>query len=111
MDLKNAGIYVRVSTERQVQEGYSISAQKENLTNFAKGHDFKVYDIYADEGISGKNIEGRPDVKRLIKDIKDMSKIHSHISLIFSSLLCGRPFYGMSFGYWGCDEIDFEESN
>lgn len=71
MELKNAGIYVRVSTERQVQEGYSISAQKENLTNFAKGHDFKVYDIYADEGISGKNIEGRPDVKRLIKDIKD----------------------------------------
>lgn len=71
MDLKNAGIYVRVSTERQVQEGYSISAQKENLTNFAKGHDFKVYDIYADEGISGKNIESRPDVKRLIKDIKD----------------------------------------
>lgn len=71
MDLKNAGIYVRVSTERQVQEGYSISAQKENLTNFAKGHDFKVYDIYADEGISGKSIEGRPDVKRLIKDIKD----------------------------------------
>ena len=71
MDLKNAGIYVRVSTERQVQEGYSISAQKENLTNFAKCHDFKVYDIYADEGISGKNIEGRPDVKRLIKDIKD----------------------------------------
>lgn len=71
MDLKNAGIYVRVSTERQVQEGYSISAQKENLTNFAKGHDFKVYDIYADEGISGKNIEDRPDVKRLIKDIKD----------------------------------------
>lgn len=70
MDLKNAGIYVRVSTERQVQEGYSISAQKENLTNFAKGHDFKVYDIYADEGISGKSIEGRPDVKRLIKDIK-----------------------------------------
>ena len=40
-----------------------------------------------------------------------MSKIHSHISFIFSSLLCGRPFYGMSFGYWGCDEIDFEESN
>lgn len=71
MELKNAGIYVRVSTERQVLEGYSISAQKENLTNFAKSHDFKVYDIYADEGISGKNIEGRPSVKRLIKDIKD----------------------------------------
>lgn len=71
MDLKNAGIYVRVSTERQVQEGYSISAQKENLINFAKSHNFKIYDIYADEGISGKNIEGRPSVKKLIQDIKN----------------------------------------
>lgn len=40
-----------------------------------------------------------------------MSKIYSHISSIVSSPLCGCPFYGMSFGYWYCDEIDFEESN
>ena len=33
--MPNAGIYVRVSTEKQVLEGYSISAQKENLTIFA----------------------------------------------------------------------------
>ena len=69
--MKNAGIYVRVSTERQAQEGYSVSAQKENLTVFAKANNFKVYAVYADEGISGKNIEGRPSVKRLIKDIQD----------------------------------------
>lgn len=38
--------------------------------------------------------------------------VHSHInSSVISSLPCGRPFYGVSFGYWGCDEIDFEESN
>ena len=71
MKLKNAGIYVRVSTERQVQEGYSVSAQKENLTNFAKSNDFKIYDIYADEGISGKSIDGRPSINRLIQDIKN----------------------------------------
>ncbi len=71
MELRNAGIYVRVSTERQVLEGYSISAQKENLTHFAKSHSFNIYDIYADEGISGKNIKDRPNVKRLIQDIKD----------------------------------------
>lgn len=41
-----------------------------------------------------------------------MSKIYSHInSSVVSSLPCGRPVCGMSFGYWGCDEIDFEESN
>lgn len=40
-----------------------------------------------------------------------MNKIYSHISSIVSSPLCGCPFYGMPFGYWYCDEIDFEESN
>ena len=69
--MQNAGIYVRVSTERQAQEGYSVAAQKENLLRFARTNNFKVYDIYADEGISGKSVEGRPSVKRLIKDIQN----------------------------------------
>ena len=43
MKLKNAGIYVRVSTERQVQEGYSVSAQKENLTNFHGNLELLLY--------------------------------------------------------------------
>lgn len=69
--LRNAGLYIRVSTERQAQEGYSVAAQKENLTNFAKQQGWNIFDIYADEGISGKNIQDRPDVKRLINDIKN----------------------------------------
>lgn len=69
--MRNAGIYIRVSTERQAQEGYSVAAQKQNLISFAKTSNFKVYDIYADEGISGKDVEGRPSVRRLIKDIQD----------------------------------------
>ena len=69
--MKNAGIYVRVSTERQAQEGYSVAAQKANLVKFANDNDFNIYDTYSDEGISGKNVEGRPEVRRLIKDIQD----------------------------------------
>ena len=69
--MQSAGIYVRVSTERQAVEGYSIAAQKENLITFAKTNNFIIYDVYADEGISGKSVEGRPSVKRLIKDIQD----------------------------------------
>lgn len=69
--MKNAGLYIRVSTERQALEGYSVAAQKANLSKFAHDNDFKVYGIYADEGISGKNIEGRPEVKRLIQDIEN----------------------------------------
>ncbi len=68
--LRNAGLYIRVSTERQAQEGYSVAAQKENLINFAKQQGWNIFEIYADEGISGKNIQDRPDVKRLINDIK-----------------------------------------
>lgn len=66
----NAGLYIRVSTERQVKEGYSVAAQKQNLSTFAKQQGWNIYDIYADEGISGKNIQDRPEVKRLIEDIK-----------------------------------------
>ncbi len=68
--LINAGLYIRVSTEKQVKEGYSVSAQKENLSKFAKQQGFKIFDIYADEGKSGKNIKDRPAVKRLINDIQ-----------------------------------------
>lgn len=68
---KNAGLYIRVSTEHQAREGYSVAAQKKNLTNFAERQKWNIHDIYADEGISAKNIEERPEVKRLIADIKE----------------------------------------
>jgi len=31
--------------------------------------DWNIYSVYADEGISGKDIEGRPDLKQLIADV------------------------------------------
>ena len=65
------GIYVRVSTEDQAQEGYSIRAQIEKLKAYAVLRDWYIYDIYSDEGISGKNIVERPAINRLIDDIED----------------------------------------
>ena len=67
----STGIYVRVSTEEQVQEGYSIRAQAEKLKAYALVKDWDIYNIYSDEGISGKNIVERPAVNRLIDDIKN----------------------------------------
>ncbi len=66
----NTGIYVRVSTEEQAQEGYSIRAQEQKLKDYARIKDWGVYNIYADEGISGKNIVDRPAINSLIEDIK-----------------------------------------
>ncbi|MCL2200289.1 MAG: recombinase family protein, partial [Defluviitaleaceae bacterium] len=64
------GIYVRVSTEEQAREGYSIRAQEEKLRAYALLKGWHIHDIYIDEGISGKDIDGRPQIKRLITDIE-----------------------------------------
>jgi len=64
------GIYVRVSTEEQAQEGYSIRAQEQKLKDFARIKDWSIYKIYADEGISGKDITGRPAINEMIADIQ-----------------------------------------
>ncbi|MDL2273401.1 recombinase family protein [Oscillospiraceae bacterium OttesenSCG-928-G22] len=65
----STGIYVRVSTEEQAKEGYSIRAQEEKLRAFATLKDWNIYSVYADEGISGKDIDGRPAIKQMIADI------------------------------------------
>ena len=65
------GIYARVSTEEQAQEGFSIRAQTEKLKQYALLKEWDIQDIYVDDGISGKNIVDRPEINRLIKDVKD----------------------------------------
>ena len=63
-------IYVRVSTEEQAKEGYSIRAQIDKLKSYILIKDWSFYKIYADEGISGKNTTDRPAINALIADIK-----------------------------------------
>ncbi|MCL2611275.1 MAG: recombinase family protein, partial [Defluviitaleaceae bacterium] len=63
-------IYVRVSTEEQAQEGFSIRGQEQKLKDYARIKEWSIYNIYIDEGISGKNITERPAVNRMIEDIK-----------------------------------------
>jgi len=63
-------IYVRVSTDEQAKEGYSIRAQIDKLKNYIQIKDWGFYKVYADEGISGKNITDRPAINELIADIK-----------------------------------------
>jgi len=63
------GVYVRVSTEEQAQEGFSVRAQEQKLKEFAKIKDWSIYNIYMDEGISGKNLTERPAMQEMISDI------------------------------------------
>ena len=66
---KKSAIYVRVSTDAQREEGYSIDAQKEALAAYCVAQSIKKYEFYEDGGYSGSNMN-RPELQRLIKDIK-----------------------------------------
>lgn len=65
-----AAIYIRVSTDAQFEEGYSVDAQKEQLTAYCVSKGIKNYDYYIDGGWSGSNIE-RPEMERLMTDVKE----------------------------------------
>lgn len=67
---KKAAIYIRVSTDAQAEEGYSIDAQKEQLAAYCVSKGIKNYEFYIDGGWSGSNIN-RPEIQRLIKDSQE----------------------------------------
>jgi len=63
-------IYLRVSTEDQAKEGYSLEVQGEYFEAFAKRKGFNIFRTYQDDGISGYSTE-RPALKELLKDAKE----------------------------------------
>lgn len=69
-EIKRIAIYCRVSTEEQATEGYSITAQLQTLRNYAGLYGWQVVKEYVDEGISGKNITGRPAMQQLVVDVE-----------------------------------------
>ena len=81
-------IYTRVSTSMQV-DGYSLDAQKDKLRKYADYEDMIVVGEYSDEGFSGKNIQGRPDFKRMLDDIQSGKDSVSFV-LVFKLFRFGR---------------------
>lgn len=45
--------YIRVSTESQVKQGYSLDEQREEIEKYCDSQNFNLLDVFADEGISG----------------------------------------------------------
>lgn len=66
-----AAIYARVSTEEQAELGYSIDAQIDQIRKFCRKQGTIVVDEYTDRGISGKSIEGRYALQRMLQDAKE----------------------------------------
>ena len=61
---------MRVSTEDQAREGFSLPEQKERLESFCKFKGYEIIDYYQDAGISAKTGNHRPEFERLKDNIK-----------------------------------------
>lgn len=107
-----AGIYIRVSTLDQAREGYSLEAQEDTLRKWCADHGYKVYDLYADRGISGKDIDHRPDMLRLMRDAQSkcfdivvfwaLSRFTRSVQDLYSTMA--------KFQAWGISMMSYTES-
>lgn len=77
---KLCGIYMRVSTEDQAREGFSLPGQKERLEAYCKFNGYKIVEYYTDAGISAKTGNHRPEYDRMLEDGKQ-GKINMIIAL------------------------------
>ena len=68
--IKNVGIYLRVSTEDQAREGFSLPEQRERLTKECELRGYTIVDYYQDAGISAKTGNHRPEFERMLEDAK-----------------------------------------
>jgi DNA invertase Pin-like site-specific DNA recombinase len=60
--------YIRVSTQRQANDGESLSAQRAKLMAWAAQNGYELVAVHADEGISGGSISNRPGVQAAIAE-------------------------------------------
>ena len=65
---KRAGIYIRVSTEHQVDKS-SLKTQEERLRAYCQQMGYKIAKVYRDAGLSAKDTN-RPALAELMQDIK-----------------------------------------
>ena len=68
---KIAGIYIRVSTEDQAREGFSLGEQEEKLRQLCKYKGFEIFKVYKDAGISAKDMKNRPAFQQMLEDMKN----------------------------------------
>ncbi|MBE6513542.1 MAG: recombinase family protein [Candidatus Methanomethylophilaceae archaeon] len=67
---RRAAVYIRVSTEEQAMEGYSLGAQEALLREFCVSQGWAVHQVYIDDGYSGRN-DNRPSYRRMMEEIGD----------------------------------------
>ena len=68
---KVAGLYIRVSTEDQAREEFSLPEQEKRLRAMCEYKGYDIYKLYKDAGISAKTGNYRPAFEELLQDIRE----------------------------------------
>lgn len=63
-------LYIRVSTQEQAMEGYSVGEQTERLTKYADAMGWTIVKTYTDPGYTGADTH-RPGLRELIRAVED----------------------------------------
>ncbi|HHJ06235.1 MAG TPA: recombinase family protein, partial [Anaerolineae bacterium] len=64
---KRVALYIRVSTERQMEEGRSPESQREEMEKYCRRRGWEVVAVYQDDAVSGRRAD-RPGLQRLLFD-------------------------------------------
>ena len=83
---KVAGLYIRVSTENQAREGFSLPEQEKRLRTMCEYKNYEVYDVYEERGISAKTGNYRYEFERLKRNETYQEKIEWHANRLLSKL-------------------------
>ena len=84
---KICGLYLRVSTEDQAREGFSLPEQKERLETFCKFKGYEIKDYYTDAGISAKTGNYRPEFERLKEENNSLRSSFNYFKTKFVRLI------------------------
>ncbi|MBM3255144.1 MAG: recombinase family protein [Candidatus Omnitrophica bacterium] len=60
-------VYVRVSTEEQAKEGYSLAAQTDKIVEYIKNKGWTYSEVYCDDGYTASN-RRRPALEKMLDD-------------------------------------------
>lgn len=66
--MKKVAIYVRVSTEDQAKEGFSLDSQLEKLRSYCKARGWEIAGEYIDDGYSGRDVR-RPAYQKMMNEM------------------------------------------
>lgn len=67
---KRAGLYIRVSTERQAEEGRSPESQREDMEKYCQRKGWEIVAVHQDEGLSGR-LADRPGLQQLLAQVRE----------------------------------------